>query len=71
MGVAAGSEVRVVPDMLELDAVVFEFIMSINLSVGTEIAEFDFWIQCPILTDWKKHLDLVPEIRVLVTCTAL
>jgi hypothetical protein len=42
MGVAVGSEVRVVPDMLDLIAVVFEFSVSVNLSVGTEIADFDF-----------------------------
>ena len=43
MAVAAGSEVRMAPDMLDLDAVEFEFNVSVNLSVGTEIADFDFW----------------------------
>ena len=47
MGVAAGSEVRMAPDMLDLDAVEFEFIVSVNLSVGTEIAYFDFWDSVP------------------------
>ena len=43
MGVAADLEVRMALDMLDLDAVEVEFIVSVNLSVGTEIADFDFW----------------------------
>ena len=43
MGVVAGSEVKTAPGMLDLDAVEVEFIVSVNLSVGTKIADFDFW----------------------------
>ena len=63
MGVAAGSEARALPDMLDLGAVELEFIVSVNLSVGTEIVDFDFGNQFPVLTDWKKHLYFVPGIR--------
>ena len=42
MGVEAGSEARALPDMLDLAAVEVELIVSVNLSVGTEIVDFDF-----------------------------
>ena len=43
MGVEAGSEARTLPDMLDLGAVALELMVSVNLSVGTEIVDFEFW----------------------------
>ena len=56
MGVAAGSDVRVVPDMLDLYAVVFECIVSVNQSVGTGIADFDFRNSVPNFNGLEEAL---------------
>ena len=42
MGVEAGSGARTLSDMLDLAAVALELIVSANLSIGTEIADFEF-----------------------------
>ena len=56
MGVAAGSKTRALPDMLGLGAEAFEFIVSVNLSVGTEIVDFDFGELIPSVNGLDKAL---------------
>jgi hypothetical protein len=56
MGVEAGSEARTLPDMLDLGAVEFEFIVSVNLSVGTEIVDFDFGKSIPSFNGLEEAL---------------
>ena len=56
MGVAAGSEARALPDMLGLGAEAFEFIVSVNLSVGTGIVDFDFGELIPSVNGLEEAL---------------
>ena len=54
MGVEAGSGVRMLLDMLDLGTVVF--IVPVNLSVGTEIVDFDFWKSVPSINEMEAEL---------------
>ena len=56
MGVAAGSEARALSDMLGLGAVAFEFIVLVSLSVGTEIADFNFGESIPSVNGLEEAL---------------
>jgi len=56
MGVAAGSEARSLPDMLGLGAEALEFIVSVNLSVGTGIVDFDFGELIPSVNGLEEAL---------------
>jgi hypothetical protein len=56
MGVEAGSDARMLPGMLDLGDVAFELIVSVNLSVGTEIVDFDFWKSVPSINGMEAEL---------------
>jgi hypothetical protein len=56
MGVEAGSGARALPDTLDLAAVEVELIVSANVSVGTEIVDFDFWKSVPSLNGTEAGL---------------